>query len=152
MRLHFPCNYATSWHDSDDKWGPRNRALLEIMWMATSLDGKEPLWCHPWGINYFWSSPLLSLSLPFQKTVPPPDFDCSWPAVQSLCLTILCPFSQKFTLVTKLPIHSVNFLLHLFLISLSDFFAKLCHFPSALANLHLQRDSFILDQNPLSAS
>lgn len=56
-------------------------------------------------------------------------FDCSSPAVQSLCLTILYPFSQEqFTLVTKLLIHSINFLLHLFLISLSDFFAQLRHF------------------------
>lgn len=107
----------------------RNQAVLEITWMASSLDGKEPLWCHPWGINHFWSSPLLALSLLSQKTVTPPDFDCSSPAVQSLCLTILYPFSQEqFTLVTKLLIHSINFLLHLFLISLSDFFAQLRHF------------------------
>lgn len=117
------------------------------LWKASLLDGRgtrpcwrscgwlprwmaeEPLWCHPWGINHFWSSLLLALSLLSQKTVPPPDFDSSSPTVQSLCLAILYPFSQEqFTLVTKLLIHSINFLLHLFLISLSDFFAQLLHF------------------------
>ena len=116
-------------------YSPRGRKELDTTeWLTLSLSLGSFQGGDCW-IAFFFFLRFLGLQL---KTIcmskwhtlrlPVSTPSLSW-SVQSLCLTTLFLFNQEtFTLVTKLLIHSINFLLHHFglsdLIGLSDFFAK----------------------------
>lgn len=111
--------------DLPNKWG-----ILYILFSSSEGDKKllKLLDLHSLQFKIIHKPDWYVLGWHVLVTLPLPHFFFLL-LLSKVCLTNLFPLNQeKFTLVTKLLIHSINFLLHHFPISLSDFFAKPCGF------------------------
>jgi hypothetical protein len=130
-RFRFPCNCATSWCDGVINGVPGTRPSGEHeVGRGAPWDASLVSPC-PWDASPVSHSGPLSL---FFLGLFRENHNTSWLWLFIDCCPKSVPShpaslpSEQFTLATKLQIHSSTVFLHLFLISLSDFFPKPCRF------------------------